>query len=509
MKLGLHNSSVRVTSKSTTATDVSLSDAANTEPSSKIRENLFEIFSDIPRDSSIAEKIAKAFARTGNSVCLVNSITVEPLPHEDIVPHQDTKNLYVLFTGDANKILEACDNFDYVITEETVGDHRRVSTLSEYVGRAFYVSQYPRLDGAERMLEKISPDRIYAIHAGDKYTYAGLFKEPSGHLRLIDRHTGEQVDPGSNSLPTSIPTIAIWGPGYFHKDIVNAMLGVEGSFAPFYMTDKQIQRIQKTRNRTEIFQWSATLTSALSACSFGTFFGGGLPVVGISLGAGLVSYIVASRVSARTNKNVNNETIVAEMLESDPERTQIVHQLLPPPVGIVPKKREISPLAGRNVLPPVHKSIWEKTLNSYEEIQEKWLSYELDVMKSLDAPLMLDYSCPTTASFVKQYRIASDLSSALRESEGTHIRNDFVEAVHDLSIKFDAAERFALTRGIHDYTEGDQTKIKTGRKLFALALDPSTSDHEKKSALKAAKTQLEGVLLVPQKAVLQITAGLS
>jgi hypothetical protein len=479
-----------------------------------LKPNLFSIISPdrygVPGLLSFSTTVAEHLAQQGYSVCLVNPSVGSPLPHSEIVPHSlGIKGLFVMHTTNRTSVLRACADFDYVIVDDTGRDSDALMPV-KYVGRIFWVEDSFSDHMTYWNSDYQESNKIYAICVNFSDSIV-LTKLETGHIALASKTTGEVFD-NYKILLTRIPTIALLNKHYTIDQVVDAMLGKEGSFSPFYATAQDVQKVQKLNNR---------YMNVMAGNGFGLLgmIAGAIfnldPVYMFSLVAAVAGTFVGNAVIFHTSKKSTlKRKVSAEELSSDPQRAQIVHELLPPPIGITPGNRSIIPQVAKTETKSVHRSIWEKTLNSYVDIQNRWMDYELDLIKGLDAPLMLDYSCPTTADFISHYRIASDLHQAVQSDidagipVDTSLKNDLMTAVNTMQLKFDIAERHALTRGLTDYGFDDQKKIKKGRKLFSIVLDDATSDHEKKSALKAAKAQLEGVIMIPERAYLQITSRL-
>ncbi len=102
-------------------------------------------------------------------------------------------------------------------------------------------------------------------------------------------------------------------------------------------------------------------------------------------------------------------------------------------------------------------------LAAHDDVNRRWLDYELDVGKLIDFPVMTDVREPLTVAFLRAKR------------EARRIRDS----------NFSADER---------------QKLATARKLLRIAEDEAATPAERQTAYKRARHELEGLLVLPEAA---------
>lgn len=140
-----------------------------------------------------------------------------------------------------------------------------------------------------------------------------------------------------------------------------------------------------------------------------------------------------------------------------------------------------------------------KVLKQHGETDARWLDYEIDVAKLLDFPLMTDMRNPLTMEFHKARRRA-DL---LRPEDANDLDGDreaqleYRDAVHDYMTAFDVAESEAIRQRRSGFSDEDQQRIARAQNLLRLAEDDAATPQERQSAYARARTELDGILVLP------------
>lgn len=134
-------------------------------------------------------------------------------------------------------------------------------------------------------------------------------------------------------------------------------------------------------------------------------------------------------------------------------------------------------------------------------LADKWMSYELDPMKALDYPLMLDASCQETRSFLHSYDSLLVAKDIYEEEESNESLTTLQECLEEAELAFIAAENNAKKMRLAHLSLDDKKKVSKAKNLTSLALNESASPHERISAWKKAHDQLEGILFLPDAAV--------
>lgn len=144
---------------------------------------------------------------------------------------------------------------------------------------------------------------------------------------------------------------------------------------------------------------------------------------------------------------------------------------------------------------PVTLSTLTKRLN---KLREGWMAYELDPMKALDYPLMLDATCAQTRNFLMALNEVGLLEDSMKAQEGSVSVEEFREAVLAAESAFFEAEGHAKKMRYAHLDSSQRKKIKDARPLVALLKDESATPHERVNAYRKAGDFLEGVLALPE-----------
>ena len=139
-----------------------------------------------------------------------------------------------------------------------------------------------------------------------------------------------------------------------------------------------------------------------------------------------------------------------------------------------------------------------KVKGEHDTVNKRWLSYELDVGKLIDFPMMSDVREPLTVAFLRAKRDAD----ALRPLEGDEISaksrwDDYRNAVNAFAVAFDIAEKEAHRIKDSAFSEGERQRLGTARKLVNIAEDNAASPAERQTAYKRARKELDGLIVLP------------
>ena len=112
---------------------------------------------------------------------------------------------------------------------------------------------------------------------------------------------------------------------------------------------------------------------------------------------------------------------------------------------------------------------------------------------------MTDMRNPLTMEFHKARRRA-DL---LRPENADDLDGDreaqleYRDAVHDYVTAFDVAEAEAIRQRRSGFSDEDQQRIARAQNLLRLAKDDAATPQERQSAYARARTELDGILVLP------------
>lgn len=135
----------------------------------------------------------------------------------------------------------------------------------------------------------------------------------------------------------------------------------------------------------------------------------------------------------------------------------------------------------------------------HNQTDARWLSYETDVAKLLDFPMMTDMRDPLTVAFHK----ARQRAEFLRPEHVDDVLDDrdaqleYRDAVSDYVTAFDVAEAEAIRRRRSDFSAGDQQRLSRAQHLLHLAEDAAATPQERRSAYDRARRELDGLIALP------------
>lgn len=136
-------------------------------------------------------------------------------------------------------------------------------------------------------------------------------------------------------------------------------------------------------------------------------------------------------------------------------------------------------------------------------IKSEWSSYELDLVKLLEYPSVTDMSVLSTAEFHKAMKNVNYLSTLESVKSGAAL-GDFREAVLDLDHKFDVMINEAKRTKWNGYSKQEQDSLRTAQNLLAIATNSASSANERQVAYKRLIKEVEGILVFPEKTVLEL-----
>jgi len=155
-----------------------------------------------------------------------------------------------------------------------------------------------------------------------------------------------------------------------------------------------------------------------------------------------------------------------------------------------------SPAAGETARQELDRLIAE-----HEEIDQRWLAYELDLAKLIDFPVMSDMREDVTVEFHRAKRTADGLRP---EDPSTTTDPDQIaayrEAVREYAITFEIAEREAKRRRAADFTQEERRTLERAKRFLALADDSGATHAERQQAYRRAQRALEGLIVIPDAA---------
>jgi hypothetical protein len=172
------------------------------------------------------------------------------------------------------------------------------------------------------------------------------------------------------------------------------------------------------------------------------------------------------------------------------------------------------PAAGAPRTTNSHAAQWRaisRTVKEHDRTDTRWLDYELDIGKLLDFPLMTDMSNPFTERFHRAKLRADLLRPAKAEDllEDSDAARQYLDAVENYVTAFDVAEAEAIRRRRNDFTKADQQRLGRARSALRVAVDTSATAQERERAYAVARRELDGLVVLPERARAAIERGIA
>lgn len=150
----------------------------------------------------------------------------------------------------------------------------------------------------------------------------------------------------------------------------------------------------------------------------------------------------------------------------------------------------------------------DNLMDKVANIKTEWASYEWDLMKLLDYPSVTNMSVHSTAEFHKALKHVNHLATLHTAKSGV-TTSDFRQAVLDLEHKFDVMINEAKRTKWNGYSKREQNSLRTAQNLLSIAINSASSMNERQIAYKRLIKEVEGILVFPEKAVLELEAKVS
>ncbi|WP_307083540.1 hypothetical protein [Arthrobacter agilis] len=133
----------------------------------------------------------------------------------------------------------------------------------------------------------------------------------------------------------------------------------------------------------------------------------------------------------------------------------------------------------------------------HDEVDRKWLSYELDAAKLIDYPTMTDVREPLTVAFLRAKRVADSLRPEDPAEMSAEDLAEYRSAVTSYDVAFQVAETEARRVRASGFTPEERQRLETARKLVTVAIDDAATAAERQTAYRRARRELDGLIVLP------------
>jgi hypothetical protein len=151
-----------------------------------------------------------------------------------------------------------------------------------------------------------------------------------------------------------------------------------------------------------------------------------------------------------------------------------------------------------------------RTVQEHDRTDTRWLDYELDIGKLLDFPVMTDMRNPLTERFHRARLRADLLRPAKAEDllEDADAARQYLDAVENYVTAFEVAENEAIRRRRNDFTKPEQQRLSRARSALRVAVDSAATQQERERAYALASRELDGLIVLPERARAAIERGI-
>jgi hypothetical protein len=152
-----------------------------------------------------------------------------------------------------------------------------------------------------------------------------------------------------------------------------------------------------------------------------------------------------------------------------------------------------------------------RTVKEHDRTDTRWLDYELDIAKLLDFPLMTDMRNPLTERFHRA-KLRADL---LRPAKAEDLLDDadaatrYLDAVESYVTAFDTAESEAIRRRRKDFSDDERQRLARAQSALRVAVDSAATPQERERAYVLARRELDGLVVLPERARTAIERGIA
>lgn len=150
-----------------------------------------------------------------------------------------------------------------------------------------------------------------------------------------------------------------------------------------------------------------------------------------------------------------------------------------------------------------------RSLADHDDVDRRWLAYEVDLATIIETPMMIDLREPLTVAFHRAKATADDLRPAPDVHPSSEALRTYSDAVREYTTAFDLAEREARRRRQSDFSPVEREALERARKLIAVAMDSAATPAERQTAYRAASRELDGIIAVPEPAAVELERQIS
>jgi hypothetical protein len=133
-------------------------------------------------------------------------------------------------------------------------------------------------------------------------------------------------------------------------------------------------------------------------------------------------------------------------------------------------------------------------------------SYETDLAKHIDYPMMTDVSEPLVGKYIREMRHAQELERTLMKTPLREDAERFSTAVTDLKVSYEAAVRQAEKIRWSNFTVAEQKRLRDARTALSIIQDASTTPEQRNAQYRRISKLLDGLIVLTAPVRLSLSA---
>lgn len=143
-----------------------------------------------------------------------------------------------------------------------------------------------------------------------------------------------------------------------------------------------------------------------------------------------------------------------------------------------------------------------RLLAAHDEVNRRWLDYELDVARLIAFPAMSDGRQPLTAAFLRAKKVADGLRPAsARVRLDAETMTEYRDAVHDYEVAFEIAEQDARRLKDSGFDPAERKRLEKAQQLLNVAVDQAATAAERQLAYRRVRQELDGLIAISDDAI--------
>lgn len=123
-------------------------------------------------------------------------------------------------------------------------------------------------------------------------------------------------------------------------------------------------------------------------------------------------------------------------------------------------------------------------------------SYETDLAKQIDYPMMTDVAEPLVGKYIREMRHAQELERALLKTPLREDAEHFSTAVTGLKVSYEAAVRQAEKIRWSNFSVAEQKRLKDARTALSIIQDASTTPEQRNAQYRRISKLLDGLIVL-------------